>query len=79
MIKREELLEKGYTEQQVSELLDLFHKNSANLTKQNQDLASQLDTANNQIAGLQQTAQEYNALKQSQMTDSENYRQRLKK
>lgn len=78
MIKREELLEKGYTEQQVTELLDLFHKNSANLTKQNQDLASQLDTANNQIAGLQQTAQEYNALKQSQMSDSEKLQAKIK-
>lgn len=77
-MKREELLEKGYTEQQVSELLDMFHKNSANLTKQNQDLASQLDTANNQIAGLKQTAQEYDALKQSQMTDSEKLQAKIK-
>lgn len=77
-MKREELLEKGYTEQQVSELLDMFHKNSANLTKQNQDLASRLDTANNQIAGLKQTAQEYDALKQSQMTDSEKLQAKIK-
>jgi cell division septum initiation protein DivIVA len=77
-MRREELLEKGYTEQQVSELLDMFHKNSANLTKQNQDLASQLDTANNQIAGLKQTAQEYDALKQSQMTDSEKLQAKIK-
>lgn len=77
-MKREELLEKGYTEQQVSELLDMFHKNSANLTKQNQDLVSQLDTANNQIAGLKQTAQEYDALKQSQMTDSEKLQAKIK-
>lgn len=77
-MRREELLEKGYTEQQVSELLDMFHKNSANLTKQNQDLVSQLDTANNQIAGLKQTAQEYDALKQSQMTDSEKLQAKIK-
>ena len=36
MIKREELLEKGYSEEQVSELLDFFHKNNAELVKQNE-------------------------------------------
>lgn len=77
-MRREELLEKGYSEQQVSELLDMFHKNSANLTKQNQDLASQLDSANNKIAGLTQTANEYNALKQSQMTDNEKLEAKIK-
>ena len=30
-MKREELLEKGYTEEQVTELLDAWHKANANL------------------------------------------------
>lgn len=70
-MKREDLLEKGYTEEQVSELLDLFHKNSSNISKANQDLQAQLDNANNRIAGLSKLESEYNALKQSQLTEAE--------
>ena len=70
-MKREELLEKGYTEEQVSELLDMFHKNSSNLSKQNESLASELALANNKIAGLTQKEQELNDLKQSQLSEAD--------
>lgn len=70
-MKREELLEKGYTEEQVSELLDMFHKNSANLTKQNENLASELAVANNKIAGLTEKEQELNSIKQAQLSDAD--------
>lgn len=70
-MKREELLEKGYTEEQVSELLDMFHKNSANLTKQNENLASELAVANNKIAGLTEKEQELNTIKQAQLSDAD--------
>jgi cell division septum initiation protein DivIVA len=77
-MKREELLEKGYTEEQVSELLDAWHKANANLSKENEKLKTDLGQANETISGLNQKVsgltkveEEYNAIKQSQLTDEE--------
>ena len=77
-MKREELLEKGYTEEQVSELLDAWHKANANLAKENEKLKTDLGQANETISGLNQKVsgltkveEEYNAIKQSQLTDEE--------
>lgn len=70
-MKREELVAKGYTEEQISELLDMFHKNNSNLTKQNESLASELASANEKIAGLTKKEQELNEMKQSQLTEAE--------
>lgn len=70
-MSREELLEKGYSDAQVSELLDMFHKNNSNLTKQNEKLASDLANANNKIAGLSEMEQEYNSLKQEQLSEAD--------
>lgn len=77
-MKREELLEKGYTEEQVTELLDAWHKANANLAKENEKLKTDLGQANETISGLNQKVsgltkveEEYNAIKQSQLTDEE--------
>lgn len=70
-MKREELVAKGYTDEQVSELLDLFHANSSNITKENERLTAELDVAKNKIAGLTQIESEYNTFKQSQLTEQE--------
>lgn len=70
-MKREELLSKGYTEEQASELLDMFHANMKNVTKQNESLQIELATANEKIAGLSQKEQELNQIKQSQLSESE--------
>lgn len=70
-MKREELLAKGYSEEQVTEILDLYHKNNANLIKQNESLTSDLETANNKIAGLTEKEKELNSIKQAQLSDSE--------
>lgn len=70
-MKREELTALGYTDEQVTELLDLMHKTNANITKENEDLKAKLDVANNKIVGLTQVEQEYNELKQSQLTEQE--------
>lgn len=78
MIKREELLEKGYSEEQVSELLDMFHKNNAELVKQNQNLTSDLANANNKIAGLSEKEKELNSIKQAQLSDSEKMALKIK-
>lgn len=70
-MKREDLLAKGYTEEQVTELLDMFHKNSANISKENEDLKTQLDSANNKISGLSKVEAEYNAMKQAQLSEED--------
>lgn len=70
-MKREELLEKGYTEEQVTELLGIFHSKNADLSKENEGLKAELDDAKNKIAGLSQKEAELNALKQAQLTEEE--------
>ena len=70
-MKRDELLAKGYSEEQVSELLDLWHKTNADLVKQNEALTSDLENANNKIAGLSEKEKELNSIKQAQLSDSE--------
>lgn len=70
-MKREDLLEKGYTEEQVSELLDMFHKNSSSLSKQVEDLQTQLDSEKNKVAGLTKIESEYNAMKAEQLSEDE--------
>lgn len=77
-MKRETLLEKGYTEEQVTELLDAWHEANTNLTKENEKLKNDLGVANETISGLNQKVSglteveaEYNAIKQSQLSEDE--------
>ena len=80
-MKREELLKKGYTEEQVTEILDAWHKANTNLTEENEKLKSDLGNANETISslnqkvtGLSEVEAEYNAIKQSQLSDDEKRR-----
>lgn len=77
-MKREILLEKGYSEEQVTELLDMFHKNNAELVKKNEILANDLENANNKIAGLSEKEKELNSIKQAQLSDSEKMALKIK-
>ncbi len=73
-MKREELLEQGFSEEQVSKLLDMFHDTNAKNAQLEQDLAnanSQISTLNTRIDGLAQMETEYNNYKQSQLTEQE--------
>ena len=72
-MKREELISKGYTEEQVTELLNLFHGENQQMTKENERLKGELAGANEKIAGYSNMEQEYNAYKQSQMTEQEKF------
>lgn len=72
-MKREELISKGYTEEQVTELLNLFHGENQEMTKENERLKGELAGANEKIAGYSNMEQEYNAYKQSQMTEQEKF------
>ena len=77
-MKREELLEKGYTEEQVTELLNMWHESNANITKENEKLKTDVATMNEKISGLNQKVsgltkkeEELNAIKQAQLSDEE--------
>ena len=72
-MKREELLAKGYTEEQATELLNLFHAENNEMKANNNKLANDLNIANNTIAELNKVQVAFNELKKSQMTEQEKY------
>ena len=70
-MKREELIAKGYTEEQATELLNLFHSENNEIKANNTQLQKDLDAAKNTIAELNKVQTKYNELQQSQMTEQE--------
>lgn len=70
-MKREELLAKGFTEEQVTEILNMHHNESQQVNKENERLKGEIASANEKLAGYSNMEQEYNAYKQSQMTEQE--------
>lgn len=72
-MRREDLISKGYTEEQVTELLNLFHSENQETTKENERLKGELAGANEKIAGYSNMEKEYNQYKQSQMTEQEKF------
>lgn len=72
-MRREDLISKGYSEEQVTELLNLFHNENQETTKENERLKGELAGANEKIAGYSNMEKEYNQYKQSQMTEQEKF------
>ena len=70
-MKREDLLAKGFTEEQVTEILNMHHNESLQVNKENERLKGELASANEKVASYSNMEQEYNAFKQSQMTEQE--------
>ena len=70
-MKREELIAKGYTEEQATELLNLFHSENQGIKDTNAQLQKNLDAANNTIAELNKVQEQFRNLQQSQMTEQE--------
>jgi len=77
-MKRESLLEKGYSEEQVTELLNMWHESNKGLTTQVESMTTEVQNLKNEmsqkdskIAGLTKLENEYNSLKQSQLTEAE--------
>lgn len=70
-MRREELIAKGYTEEQATELLNLFHSENNEIKANNTQLQKDLDAAKNTIAELNKVQTKYNELQQSQMTEQE--------
>ena len=74
-MKREDLLAKGFTEEQVTEILNMHHNESLQVNKENERLKGELASANEKVASYSNMEQEYNAFKQSQMTEQEKTQQ----
>jgi len=72
-MKREDLLAKGFTEEQVTEILNMHHNESLEVSKENERLKGELASANEKVASYSNMEQEYNAYKQSQMTEQEKF------
>lgn len=70
-MKREELIEKGYTEEQATELLNLFHAENNEIKASNAQLQKDLNVANQTITELNKAQVQLKQLQQAQMTDQE--------
>ena len=70
-MKREELIAKGYTEEQATELLNLFHSENNEMKTNNAKLQNDLNIANNTIAELNKVQVAFNEMQQAQMTDQQ--------
>ena len=72
-MRREDLLAKGFTEEQVTEILNMHHNESQEVNKENERLKGEIASANEKLAGYSNMQKEYDAYKQSQMTEQEKY------
>lgn len=70
-MKREELIAKGYTEEQATELLNLFHAENNEIKASNAQLQKDLNVANQTITELNKAQVQLKQLQQAQMTDQE--------
>ena len=70
-MRREELIAKGYTEEQATELLNLFHAENNEIKANNTKLQNDLKVANTTIAELNKVQVAFNQMQQSQMTEQE--------
>ena len=70
-MRREELIAKGYTEEQATELLNLFHAENNEIKANNTKLQKDLNIANQTITELNKVQVAFNQMQQSQMTEQE--------
>ena len=70
-MKREELIAKGYTEEQATELLNLFHSENNEMKSNNAQLQKDLNIANQTITELNKAQVQLKELQQAQMTDQQ--------
>ena len=66
-MKREDLLAKGFTQEQVTEILNMFHDTN----QENAALQSQIDSAKQFEAKYNEAQKQLDAIAQSQMTEQE--------
>jgi len=72
-MNRQDLLAKGFTEEQVTEILNMHHNESQEVNKENERLKGELAGANEKLAGYSNMEKEYNDYKKSLMTEQEKF------
>ena len=72
-MNRQDLLSKGFTEEQVTEILNMHHNESLQVNKENERLKGELASANEKVASFSNMEKEYNDYKQSLMTEQEKF------
>ena len=72
-MNRQDLLAKGFTEEQVTEILNMHHNESQEVNKENERLKGEIASAKEKIAGYSNMEKEYNDYKQSLMTEQEKF------
>lgn len=72
-MNRQDLLAKGFTEEQVTEILNMHHNESLQVNKENERLKGELASANEKISGYSNMEKEYNDYKKSLMTEQEKF------
>lgn len=72
-MKREDFLAKGFTEEQVTEILNTFHNENQQVNKENERLKGEIASANEKLAGYSNMEKEYNDYKKSLMTEQEKF------
>ena len=70
-MKREDLLAKGFTEEQVTEILNTFHNENQQVNKENERLKGEIASANEKLAGYSNMEEELKKFKEAQMTEQE--------
>lgn len=70
-MRREDLISKGYTEEQATELLNLFHAENNEMKSNNAQLQKDLNIANQTITELNKAQVQLKELQQAQMTDQQ--------
>ena len=72
-MRREDLLAKGFTEEQVTEILNTFHNENQQVNKENERLKGEIASANERLAKYSNMENEYNDYKKSLMTEQEKF------
>ena len=70
-MKREDLLAKGFTEEQVTEILNMHHNESQQVNKENERLKGEIASANEKLEGYSNMEEELKKFKEAQMTEQE--------
>lgn len=70
-MKREDLLAKGYTEEQVTDLLNTFHSANNEVKKENETLRKELETKSNVEAKASELQKQLDAINEANLTEQE--------
>lgn len=74
-MKREDLLEKGFSQEQITDILNMWHNNNS---KKEQDLQSQIDDLKGFEAKYNQAQKQLDDIKKANMSDQQKLEEALK-